>query len=54
VTTPPAEAVAVRDEVSRVLVVVAHPDDDDLGAGVTVASWTKAGTEVAVSGRSGC
>jgi LmbE family N-acetylglucosaminyl deacetylase len=33
--------------VSRVLVVTAHPDDVDFGAGGTVASWSKAGIEVA-------
>lgn len=30
----------------RALVVVAHPDDVDFGAGGTVASWTEAGVEV--------
>ena len=34
-------------DASRVLVVTAHPDDVDFGAGGTVASWTRAGTEVA-------
>ncbi len=33
-------------EVSRVLVIVAHPDDVDFGAAGTVAGWTEAGTEV--------
>jgi LmbE family N-acetylglucosaminyl deacetylase len=33
--------------VERALVVVAHPDDLDFGAGGTIASWTAAGTEVA-------
>jgi LmbE family N-acetylglucosaminyl deacetylase len=46
VTTPSATP-PVRDDVSRVLVVAAHPDDVDFGAGATVASWTKAGIEVA-------
>ncbi|HWN32815.1 MAG TPA: PIG-L deacetylase family protein [Pseudonocardia sp.] len=36
-----------RSEVQRALVVTAHPDDVDFGAGGTVASWTDAGIEVA-------
>ncbi len=34
------------DEVERVLVVTAHPDDVDFGAAGTVATWTTAGIEV--------
>ncbi|HEX4251684.1 MAG TPA: PIG-L deacetylase family protein [Pseudonocardia sp.] len=34
-------------DVSRALVVMAHPDDVDFSAGGTVASWTDAGIEVA-------
>ncbi len=34
-------------QVERVLVVTAHPDDVDFGAAGTVATWTKAGIEVA-------
>jgi len=37
----------VRDDVERVLVVTAHPDDVDFGAAGTVAAWTAAGIEVA-------
>lgn len=33
--------------VERVLVVTAHPDDLDFGAAGTIATWTRAGTEVA-------
>ncbi len=33
-------------EVSRVLVITAHPDDVDFGAAGTIARWTEAGTEV--------
>ena len=33
-------------EVERALVVTAHPDDVDFGAGGTVASWTAAGVDV--------
>lgn len=34
------------DEVQRILVVTAHPDDVDFGAAGSVATWTKAGAEV--------
>src|SRR4051794_33439524 len=34
------------DEVERVLVVTAHPDDVDFGAAGTVATWTEAGIDV--------
>jgi len=33
-------------EISRVLVIAAHPDDVDFGAAGTVARWTDAGIEV--------
>jgi LmbE family N-acetylglucosaminyl deacetylase len=33
-------------EVERALVITAHPDDVDFGAGGTVATWTDAGIEV--------
>jgi LmbE family N-acetylglucosaminyl deacetylase len=33
-------------QISRVLVIVAHPDDVDFGAAGTVATWTDAGIEV--------
>jgi LmbE family N-acetylglucosaminyl deacetylase len=35
-----------EDEIERILVVTAHPDDVDFGAGGTVATWTKAGIAV--------
>lgn len=35
------------DDVKRVLVITAHPDDVDYGAAGTVARWTGAGLEVA-------
>src|SRR4051812_21966374 len=35
-----------EDEVERVLVVTAHPDDVDFGAAGTVATWSDAGIEV--------
>ena len=35
------------DEIERILVVVAHPDDVDFGAAGSVARWTDAGIEVA-------
>jgi len=34
------------DAIKRVLVVTAHPDDVDFGAGGTVATFTAAGVEV--------
>ncbi len=34
------------DEIRRVLVVTAHPDDVDFGAAATVAAWTRAGIAV--------
>ena len=39
--------VLTDDEVERVLVVVAHPDDADFGSAGTVATWVRAGVEVA-------
>jgi LmbE family N-acetylglucosaminyl deacetylase len=45
VSFPPS--VRPIDDVQRVLVVTAHPDDVDFSAGGTVATWTKAGIEVA-------
>jgi LmbE family N-acetylglucosaminyl deacetylase len=41
------DPVQPRSDVQRALVVTAHPDDVDYGAGGTVASWTEAGIEVA-------
>ncbi len=40
-------SVSVLTDVARVLVVTAHPDDVDFGAGGTVAAWTEAGIDVA-------
>ena len=34
------------DEIKRVLVVMAHPDDCDFGAGGTIAQWSAKGIEV--------
>jgi len=34
------------EEIKRVLVVMAHPDDCDFGAGGTIAKWTARGIEV--------
>ena len=38
--------VLADSDVRDALVIVAHPDDVDLWAGGTVASWTDAGTVV--------
>ena len=44
-----AQSIALDDPsgVSKILVVTAHPDDVDFGAGGSVATWVKAGAEVA-------
>ena len=34
------------DEIGRILVIAAHPDDVDFGAAGTVATWTDAGLDV--------
>lgn len=34
------------DEIKRILVVMAHPDDCDFGAGGTIANWTAKGIHV--------
>jgi len=45
--TPEEEHVTEQgDRVERALVVTAHPDDVDFGAGGTVAAWTAEGIEV--------
>jgi len=33
-------------EISRVLVIIAHPDDSDFGASGSIAKWVKAGIHV--------
>jgi LmbE family N-acetylglucosaminyl deacetylase len=47
VVPDPLRSVSVLTDVTRVLVVTAHPDDVDFGAGGTVATWTQAGIDVA-------
>jgi LmbE family N-acetylglucosaminyl deacetylase len=37
---------AHEDQVARVLVIAAHPDDVDFGAAGTIAQWTDAGLDV--------
>jgi LmbE family N-acetylglucosaminyl deacetylase len=46
VSTPAVPRATVLDDVERVLVVAAHPDDIDFGASGTVAGFTAAGIEV--------
>ncbi|MFQ5595102.1 MAG: PIG-L deacetylase family protein [Anaerolineae bacterium] len=36
----------MTDDIRRVMVVMAHPDDPEFGAGGTVAKWTQEGKEV--------
>ena len=45
----PGPTIAVDDPtgVERILVVTAHPDDVDFGVAGSVATWVKAGIEVA-------
>lgn len=45
-TWPPPYTVLPDDEIQRVLVVQAHPDDVDFGSAGTVANWTDAGISV--------
>lgn len=40
-------AALADDEIERVLIVTAHPDDVDFGAAGTIAGWTAAGIDVA-------
>jgi LmbE family N-acetylglucosaminyl deacetylase len=47
VVSTPLRSVRVRTDVTRVLVVTAHPDDVDFGAAGTVATWTADGIDVA-------
>jgi len=50
VTTAPTPSVPLEgpeDEVARILVVMAHPDDVDFGTAGSIATWTDHGTEVA-------
>ena len=44
--TPPPLPFDVTAPVEKALVVVAHPDDLDFGAGGSIARWTAEGTEV--------
>lgn len=45
--SPSMTVVAGAEDISRVLVVTAHPDDVDFAAAGSVAVWTNAGVEVA-------
>ena len=48
----------VDEEIKRILVVMAHPDDCDFGAGGTIAQWTAKGIHVSyciiTNGDQGC
>ena len=43
---PPVANPMPDSDVERVLIVTAHPDDLDFGAGATIAQWTDAGISV--------
>lgn len=45
---PPARPLLTDDQVQRVLVVSAHPDDHDFGAAGCIATWTAAGIAVTI------
>jgi LmbE family N-acetylglucosaminyl deacetylase len=46
VTSVAPDVERLNEDVDRVLVVVAHPDDVDFGVAGTVATWTDAGIDV--------
>ena len=39
----------MEESIKTVLVVSPHPDDAEIGAGGTIASWVKQGREVSTS-----
>ncbi|CAN5873113.1 hypothetical protein BH24ACT6_BH24ACT6_19910 [soil metagenome] len=47
VSTAPHDLLALPDDWSSALAVVAHPDDVEYGASAAVAAWTDAGKSVA-------
>ena len=47
VPTPSVPLEGPEEEVARILVVMAHPDDVDFGTAGSIATWTDHGTEVA-------
>lgn len=46
-TEPTTPLPSFDENIERVLVVVAHPDDAEYGTSAAVATWTSAGVDVA-------
>lgn len=44
--TPDPEPAEEKEELKRVLLIAAHPDDPEFGCGATMAKWAAAGKEI--------